>query len=103
MPRLVESQQGPPARALVSCLTVCLPSIKQELRRVFAFVDEPWEPQVLRFYDFPHDVGLEDGRVLGTRGYSISEGHYREWPADFVEEALKLAATTLHLLAYSTH
>ncbi len=73
---------------------------EERLRALFAFLDEPWEPQVLEFYRFPHDVGAEDGRAAATRGFSLSAGHYRQWPPGLVEQCVELAEPALTELGY---
>ncbi|RME84888.1 MAG: sulfotransferase [Caldilineae bacterium] len=70
------------------------------LRPLFAFLDEPWDARVLEFYRFPHDKGLEDGRVAATRGFSISQGHYHDWPEELRRACLAVAADTLQALGY---
>lgn len=47
---------------------------EQEIRRLFAFLDEPFEEQVLQFYRQPHDtwIGLQDGKAALLRGFSAN-------------------------------
>ncbi len=71
------------------------------LRPLFEFLNEPWEPQVLEFYKFPHDKGFEDGKIIGTRGFVISKNHYHSWPKELVEAAYALAGDSLEKLGYS--
>ena len=35
---------------------------------LFDFLGEPWEPEVLNFNKKQHDFGLQDSRILETRG-----------------------------------
>jgi hypothetical protein len=68
---------------------------EEVLPPVFRFVGEEWEPAVLRFYDFDHDRGFEDGRTAATRGFAFSGGHYREWHGDVIrrcEEVVREAS-----------
>lgn len=69
-------------------------------KRVFEFIGEEWEPQVLEFYRFQHDKGAEDGRVLTTRGFSPSRGHYEKWPAELRKRGLEIALPPLASLNY---
>lgn len=71
------------------------------LKSLFYFVGEPWESQVLRFYDFPHDKGNEDGRIIGTRSISISYGHYLSWPNELKQECLSISKQNLKNLKYN--
>lgn len=73
-----------------------------ELRRVFEFLGEAWEPAVLEFWRFPHDLGREDGRTGATRGFVVGPDHYRAWPAALLAEAEALAGPTLARLGYRT-
>jgi hypothetical protein len=70
------------------------------LRLLFTFLDEPWEPGVLRFWEHPHDKGHEHGRVVATRGFQPRSGHHRRWPADLRRAALDVAAPVLRRLGY---
>lgn len=71
------------------------------LRPLFEFLDEAWEPAVLRFYEHAHDKGHEHGRVLATRGFELSARHYRGWSAELRQACLEIAAPGLDALGYS--
>lgn len=60
------------------------------LRALCAFLDEPWDPVLLRHHDRPHDLGTEDPIARGTPGFRPSEGNYRAWPPADVERAWTL-------------
>lgn len=72
----------------------------EQLRRLFDFVSEPWQPEVLEFCKFPHDIGREDGRALATRGFFVSEGHYLGWSAELVKECMNIVGPTMKYLGY---
>ena len=71
------------------------------LQQVFLFLDEPWEPQVMEFYKFPHDKGLEDGRVISSRGFSVSKDNYLQWPDELQTKCHNIALPMLKRLGYS--
>lgn len=71
-----------------------------QIKMILDFVQEPWEPEVIEFYKFPHDVGREDGRVVATRGFSISRGHYQSWSPELVERCMQIAGPTMEYLGY---
>ncbi|MEZ4864516.1 MAG: sulfotransferase [Caldilineaceae bacterium] len=71
-----------------------------KLRALFTFLHEPWEPQVLEYYRFPHDKGQEDGRAGATRGIFAHESHYHDWSAQLVDSCRPLAEATLVRLGY---
>ncbi len=70
------------------------------LRAVFEFLEEPWEPEVLRFYAADHDVGREDGRVGATRSFEARSGRYRPWPAARQQECWEIVAPVAEPLGY---
>ncbi len=74
---------------------------EEELRQICSFLDEPWEPAMLKFYDQPHDKGNEDGRVVGTRGFQVSKEHYLGWPEELLAQGLEIVGPTLEGLGYS--
>jgi len=55
-------------------------SPKSNLEKLFNFIEEPWEPDVLEFYRFQHDKGPEHGRVIVTNGFAANTGYYYDWP-----------------------
>jgi len=75
---------------------------ESELKRLFAFLNVSWEPAVMEFYKFPHDVGKEAGRVASTRGFSISAGNYQRWPDHILKVCYETAKPHLERLGYST-
>jgi hypothetical protein len=68
---------------------------------LFAFLGEPWDAGVLRFSDQPHDFGLQDSKILETRGFQPNTGTWRDWPAAELEQARALIAPTLAKLGYA--
>jgi hypothetical protein len=52
------------------------------LRPLFGFLGEPWEPDVLRFHERPHDhrAGLEDRKAALSRGFEPNLGTWRREP-----------------------
>jgi protein-tyrosine sulfotransferase len=72
------------------------------LRKMFAFVGEEWEPEVLRFYEHPHDrwIGLEDRKASQTRGFAPNIGRYHEEPPDVIRSMIKEAGPMLDRLGY---
>jgi protein-tyrosine sulfotransferase len=70
------------------------------LREMFGFLGEPFEQQVLRFNEQPHDPGLEDRKVAGTRTFEPSIQNYRKWDQDTLRAALAEAGPALRSLGY---
>ena len=60
-----------------------------------------WEPEVLEFYKQKHDKGKEDGRVIATRGFSVSKGNYKNWPPALIDECANIARDEMELLGYT--
>jgi protein-tyrosine sulfotransferase len=73
---------------------------QEELERVFAFLDEPWEPALLDFQGFEHDQGPEHGRTIVTSGFQASHGHYKAWPRALVGACLQIAGPALAEIGY---
>jgi len=71
-----------------------------QVRAIFEFLDEPWEDQVMAFYEQDHDKGNEDGRVGATRGFSVSKGHYKDWPDALRAACDPIAESVLKALNY---
>ncbi|MDJ0869081.1 MAG: sulfotransferase [Myxococcota bacterium] len=74
------------------------------LRELFAFLDEPWEPAVLRFHEQTHDnwVRLQDRQAGQSRGFKPSIGTYRSQPPEVVRRMHEQAAAMLEALGYDT-
>jgi hypothetical protein len=70
------------------------------LRDMFAFLGEPFEPQVLRFNEQRHDPGLEDGKVGRTTTFEPSIGNYRKWKPAQLDAAVSEAEPALSVLDY---
>ncbi len=74
-----------------------------EARRLFAFLGESWEPEVLRFHEKEHDqwLGLQDGTAALSRGFEPRIGTFRAQPAEVIERMRAEAGPTLERLGYS--
>jgi len=73
-----------------------------DLRRLFEFLGERWEPEVLRFHEKPHDhwVGLQDATAASTKGFKPRVGVWRDQPAEVVERMRRVAGPMLVRLGY---
>lgn len=74
----------------------------QQCRALFAFLGEPWEEQVLQFYQQEHTSapGLEDPIAATSRGFTPSVGNYRKLPAEIVARMQAEAGEVLRDLGY---
>lgn len=72
------------------------------LRRLFEFVGEAWDPQVLRFHEHPHDrwIGLEDRKASEAPGFAPNVGRYRSEPPEVVRAMVEQAGPMLARLGY---
>ena len=70
------------------------------LRSMFEFVGEPWEPEVLQYNRFPHDVGLEDPDVKRRSRIVANSGKYRAWPVELQKAVREACRSTLVRLGY---
>jgi hypothetical protein len=72
------------------------------LKSMFEFINEPWEQNVLSYYEYPHDKGREDGRVGVTRGITVSKDHFKKWHRDIFEQCYALAKPSLARIGYAS-
>jgi hypothetical protein len=60
------------------------------LEPMFAFLDEPWEPEVVDYARFEHHAGLEDPDVARRRKITPNSGGHRAWPLE-TQDAVRAA------------
>jgi len=72
-----------------------------ELRAMFEFLGEQWEPEVIDYGRFPHDYGLGDPEALLLKGYRPNIGSWRGWKNDRIEKALEILGPQMDRLGYS--
>ncbi len=68
---------------------------------LFEFLDEPWDPAVLNFAEHQHDHGLQDSKILDTKGFKPNVGTWKDWPAEDLERAQEVIGPTLAKLGYT--
>jgi hypothetical protein len=73
---------------------------ESSLRPLFQFLNERWEADVLHFYEQSHDKGHEHGRVVATRGFQLSAGHYLHWSSELRKVCFEIASPGLEALGY---
>jgi len=71
------------------------------LRSVCQFLDEPWDQQMLRHDEVPHDFGHEDPVARVTRGVQPSHGNWRQWSPAQLDVALGILHPLMAPLGYS--
>lgn len=73
-----------------------------ECRRLFEFLEEPFEPGVLAFHEKPHDVwvGLQDRKASSSRGFQPNVARYREQSDAVVDRMVREAGAMLDELGY---
>ncbi|HWQ93950.1 MAG TPA: sulfotransferase [Gammaproteobacteria bacterium] len=67
---------------------------------MFEFLGEPWDPEVLQFADKQHDFGLQDSKILDSKGFSPNIGAHRSWSAEEIALARRLIGPTMEKLGY---
>jgi hypothetical protein len=70
------------------------------LEPMFAFLGEPWEPDVIDYQRFPHHAGFEDPEVRRRRRIESNSGRYLAWPADVQAVVKQECEPTLSRLGY---
>lgn len=73
---------------------------ERELRALFGFLGEPWEPAVLDFNRFPHDAGVEDHKVSATWTFEDGRGKHRELPEAVQRAMWEVVGPTMLSLGY---
>jgi len=71
------------------------------LRSLFAFLGEPWEPQVMEYWKFPHHAGIEDPEVRRRRQLEPNSHRYQTWPAEVQLAVAQACEPLLSRLGYS--
>jgi hypothetical protein len=76
---------------------------EREIRRLFEFLGEPFEEQLLEFHRQPHDtwIGLQDGKAAASRGFNANVGAWRERKPEELAAMLEVAGPMLARLGYS--
>jgi hypothetical protein len=73
---------------------------ERKLRELMTFLNEPWEPGVMKFYEQEHGFGTEDPVVRGTKGFVQSFGNWRSMSEAQRGPLLEILGDTLHRLGY---
>jgi hypothetical protein len=94
------------ARRASSCYPLFYEDLVQApeptLRRLFGFLGEPWEPQVLDFPSAPSNFGKEDNFVRGLKSFEISYGNWVDLQRDRLRFALDRLGPSMARLGYSS-
>lgn len=98
--RLLAFQEEHPERCFRLGYEALCKDPEGQLRPLFEFLGEDWEPEVLEFHTRPHDKGNEHGRVLATRGFEASRDHFHDWPPELLAAAAPIAEPMLERLGY---
>jgi len=72
------------------------------LRQMFEFLHEPWEEQVLRYYEQPHDMGIGDPRAQQSKGVQASKRNWDTWTDSQIAAATEVLNPVMQRLAYPT-
>jgi hypothetical protein len=73
----------------------------ETLTHICAFLHEPWDPNMLTFYDSHHDFGTEDPVVRGTRGFVKSADNWRGWQQEELVVAKRVLADSMLAIGYN--
>lgn len=71
------------------------------LQPMFAFLGEPWEPEVLRFNDQLHDGGLEDHHVSTTTRIEDNSGKHRRLPIELQRQMWEVVRPVMLRAGYA--
>lgn len=70
------------------------------MKEVLEFIGEKWESEIVEFYKFEHDKGKEDGRIISTKGISVSKNNYKSWPVNIIDACAEEAKELMSDLGY---
>ncbi|HGX93497.1 MAG TPA: sulfotransferase [Candidatus Tenderia sp.] len=76
-------------------------SPESELRKVFGFLDSPWEKEVLRYHEKEHGFGTEDPIVCGAKGFIPNFGNWRTLLDKELDKVLPILEPWMNRLGYS--
>lgn len=101
--KLRDFQQRHPERCIELRYESLCADPEPELRRVFEFVGERFEPELLRFHEQPHDhwVGLQDSKAAEAQGFRARSGTWRDEKPELVRAMLDEVGPMLRVLGYS--
>ncbi len=60
-----------------------------------------WSREMLEFGAVQHDFGAEAARTRSTSGFTISSGHWKDWPPDVTEEVWRIVDPVARALDYA--
>jgi Sulfotransferase family len=98
--KIAEFQARNPQRTHTLSYEALIEDPERELRGLFAFLGEPWEPAVLDFNRLPHDAGIEDHTVSATWKFEDGRGKHRSLPEDLQREMWEVLGPTALALGY---
>lgn len=98
--RLLDFHRQCPDRSLLFRYEALIDHPEAELRRLFAFLGEEWEPDVLDFNRQPHDSGLEDHVVSSTWKIEDRRGQHRSLAPELQARIRTVILPTLIELGY---
>lgn len=101
MTGLYKLAAGHPEQTLVVGYERLCERPRQVLSEVLSHFDLEWSDRVLEYHRYGHDLGREAGRVAGTKGFSMSAGAWRTWPADWIEAAWDTCRDMADTLGYT--
>lgn len=101
--KLIDFQKAHPDRTVEIRYEDLARDPEPHMRKVFDFIGEPWEPDVLRFHEKPHDRwgGLEDTKASRSKGFNPNIGGYLRRPPEQIGRMVEQAGPVLEELGYT--
>jgi hypothetical protein len=75
-------------------------SPQQEIKTLFQFLNEDFEPTTLQYSNFNHTMGAEDGRALAAKEIQPASSHFMDWPEPLRVQCMAIANTNLTSLGF---
>jgi len=73
---------------------------ERELNSLCHWLGEPFDPNMLRHSEEPHDFGTEDPIARGTKGFQGSYENWRAWSPPQVEQATSVLEMLIESMGY---
>jgi hypothetical protein len=75
---------------------------EDQLKRIFAFLREPWDSRVLDYHLFDHNYGVEDPVVRGAAGFIDNTGNWKALNPGQLDRVMSIAGGYVEKLGYGT-
>ncbi|MBI5468423.1 MAG: sulfotransferase [Deltaproteobacteria bacterium] len=98
--KMIEFEKAHPSQCFRVLYESYATEPEKQLKPLFEFLGESWDPGVLDFNRKNHDYGLQDSKIAQTKSFDPRIGTYGSWSAEEVSTAKGLIRATMTKLGY---